>query len=74
MMVLLWFACGTAPVSSDPVHAMRSKPVTLTRHAECRMACRHIDRADGCEESREGDEGEGVQTGILKSGVRTSCR
>jgi hypothetical protein len=42
------------PVSIDPVlRAMAARPLVETRHGECRMACRHIDR----------EEVEGVLTG-----------
>ena len=54
LRLLLLFACGSPSGGSPPaqldraagdevVQEMRGKPLDLTRHGECRMACRHID-------------------------------
>ncbi len=45
-MILLFLACFAPSSTDDPIAAMRSKKVVLTRHARCRMGCRHIDRAE----------------------------
>ena len=42
MIVLFALACH-AP---DPIAAMRTQPVSYTRHARCRMGCRGFDEAE----------------------------
>ncbi len=38
---LLWSCASQGPAdAADPVAAMRAKPLTITRHARCRMDCR----------------------------------
>ena len=39
-----WWFVGCVG-ATDPVAAMRSRPLVLTRHAVCRMGCRSIDEA-----------------------------
>lgn len=35
-----------APIAADPLASMRSNPLRITRHGECRMACRQFQRAE----------------------------
>jgi hypothetical protein len=48
--VSFWFLIACRTVSpgpaGDPVADMRGRPIELTRHARCRMECRHIDRGE----------------------------
>lgn len=54
-LLALWVACAIPappgqpappPQAADPMAALRAKPLALTRHARCRMACRHFDEAE----------------------------
>lgn len=69
MIWLVLFACGTSEpvfrdqaaspaseVDVDPVLGrLRAKRLELTRHGECRMGCRHIDREEVEEILRVGE-------------------
>lgn len=40
-------ATANAPATSPDLRAqLAARPLVLTRHGECRMACRHIDRSE----------------------------
>lgn len=51
-MLLTLLACvgssvaDRAPVAPLPLAEMRARPVVYTRHARCRMDCRHIDEQE----------------------------
>jgi hypothetical protein len=46
MILLALLACSGAPATSpdDTLAQLRAHPLVLTRHAQCRMACRDISR------------------------------